>query len=147
MLSPQEALMIQAAYDEQDRLQAKNTAGLLGAAGGGLMGAAAGSVPHTIGTALNTLKDSAAASKGMTRGIGQTARSAIRPGFRAAGGLTGAILGGALGAGMAGIMKSESPAARLMGKLQSGGDMDEYDRMQLANELASIYNNPSKLGM
>ena len=71
----------------------------------------------------------------------------MRPGVRAAGGLTGAILGGALGAGMASIMKSQSPAARLMGKLQAGGDIDEYDRQQLANELASIYNNPSKLGM
>jgi hypothetical protein len=147
MLSAQEALMMQAAYDEQDRLQAQNTAGLLGAAGGGLMGAAAGTVPHKIGTAVNSLKDAAAASKGMTRGMGQTVKSAMRPGFRAAGGLTGAILGGALGAGMASIMKSESPAARLMGKLQAGGDIDEYDRMQLANELASIYNNPSKLGM
>ena len=48
---------------------------------------------------------------------------------------------------MAGIMKAESPAARLMGKLQAGGDIDQYDRIQLENELASIYNNPSKLGM
>ena len=136
MLSAQEALMMQAAYDEQDRLQAQNTAGLLGAAGGGLIGAAAGTVPHKIGAAVNALKGTPAA--GMR---------SMRPGFRTAGGLTGAILGGALGAGMASIMKSESPAARLMGKLQAGGDIDEYDRMQLANELASIYNNPSKLGM
>ena len=136
MLSAQEALMMQAAYDEQDRIQAQNTAGLLGAAGGGLMGVAAGTVPHKIGTALNTLKKSPA-----------TGMRAAKPGFRAAGGLTGAILGGALGAGMAAIMKAESPSARLMGKLQAGGDIDEYDRMQIANELASIYNNPSKLGM
>ena len=136
MLSPQEALMMQAAYDEQDRLQAQNTSGLLGAAGGGLMGAAAGSIPHKIGSAVNALKGNPA-----------TGMRAMKPGFRAAGGLTGAILGGALGAGMASIMKSESPAARLMGKLQAGGDIDEYDRVQLANELASIYNNPSKLGM
>lgn len=128
MLSAQEALMLQAAYDEQDRIQAQNTAGLLGAAGGGLVGAAAGTVPHNIGKMLG-------------------AKPSMRPGFRAAGGLTGAILGGALGAGMSAIMKSESPAARLMGKLQAGGDIDEYDRVQLANELASIYNNPSKLGM
>ena len=128
MLSPQEALMMQAAYDEQDRLQAQNTAGLLGADGGGLMGVAAGNIPHNIGKLMG-------------------AKPSMRPGFRAAGGLTGAILGGALGAGMASIMKSESPAARLMGKLQAGGDIDEYDRVQLANELASIYNNPSKLGM
>ncbi len=136
MLSAQEALMMQAAYDEQDRIQAQNTAGLLGAAGGGLMGVAAGTVPHKIGAAVNALKGSPA-----------TGMRSMRPGFRAAGGLTGAILGGALGAGMAGIMKSESPAARLMGKLQAGGDIDEYDRMQIANELASIYNNPSRLGM
>ena len=136
MLSAQEALMLQAAYDEQDRIQQQNTAGLLGAAGGGLMGAAAGTVPHKIGSAVNALKGNPA-----------TGMRSMKPGFRAAGGLTGAILGGALGAGMSAIMKSESPAARLMGKLQAGGDIDEYDRVQLANELASIYNNPSKLGM
>ena len=125
MLSAQEALMMQAAYDEQDRLQAQNTAGLLGATGGGLMGIAGGALPHAV--------------------LGK--KGGIRPGFRAAGGLAGAIVGGALGAGMASIMKSESPSARLMGKLQAGGDIDDYDRMQIANELASIYNNPSKLGM
>ena len=136
MLSAQEALMLKAAYDEQDRIQQQNTAGLLGAAGGGLMGVAAGTVPHKIGSAVNALKGNPA-----------TGMRSMKPGFRAAGGLTGAILGGALGAGMSAIMKSESPAARLMGKLQAGGDIDEYDRIQLANELASIYNNPSKLGM
>jgi hypothetical protein len=76
MLSPQEALMMQAAYDEQDRLQAQNTAGLLGAAGGGLMGAAAGSIPHKIGSAVNALK-----------GTPATGMRAMKPGFRAAGGL------------------------------------------------------------
>ena len=136
MLSPQEALMMQAAYDEQDRLQAQNTAGLLGAAGGGLMGAAVGNVPHKIGTALNSLKGNPA--QGMR---------AMKPGFRAAGGLFGALAGGLLGGGVAAAVKSESPAARLIGKLQAGGDIDEYDRIQLENELASIYNNPSKLGM
>ena len=100
------------------------------------MGAAAGSIPHKIGEAINGLK-----------GVEPSVGRALKPGFRAAGGLTGAILGGALGAGVAAVMKQESPAARLMGKLQAGGDMDEYDRQQLANELASIYNNPSKLGM
>jgi hypothetical protein len=136
MLSAQEALMLQAAYDEQERIQTQNTAGLLGAAGGGLMGVAAGTVPHKIGTAINSLKGSPA-----------TGMRSMRPGFRAAGGLAGLMVGGALGAGVAGIIKSESPSARLMGKLQAGGDIDEYDRVQIANELASIYNNPSKLGM
>ena len=127
---------MQAAYDEQDRIQQQNTAGMLGVAGGGLMGIAAGSIPHNIGNAVNALK-----------GTKPTAMRSMKPGFRAAGGLAGAMVGGLLGAGVAGIMKSESPAARIMGKMQAGGDMDEYDRIQLENELASIYNNPSKLGM
>jgi hypothetical protein len=133
MLSPQEALLLKAAYDEQDRIQQQNTAGLLGAVGGSALGVAGGQIPHALSNLMG--------------GKAKTSAGRMRPGFRAAGGLTGAILGGALGAGVAGIMKSESPAARLMGKLQAGGDIDEYDRMQLANELASIYNNPSKLGM
>jgi len=133
MLSPQEALMLQAAYDEQDRVQQQNTAGLLGTVGGSAIGIAGGQIPHALGELMSRGKKSPAAR--------------MKPGFRAAGGLTGAILGGALGAGVAGIMKSESPSARLMGKLQAGGDIDEYDRIQLENELASIYNNPSKLGM
>jgi hypothetical protein len=133
MLSPQEALMMKAAYDEQERLQQQNTAGLLGAAGGGLMGAAAGTIPHSIGNAVNALK-----------GTQKTPMRSIRPGFRAAGGLTGAILGGALGAGVASIMKSESPAARGMAQLQAGGDIDQYTLKQIEDELATVYNNPSQ---
>jgi len=144
MLSPQEALMMKAAYDEQERIQQQNTAGLLGAAGGGLMGAAAGSIPHSIGNAVNALKDSAAASKGMTRGAGQQFKSAMRPGFRAAGGLTGLILGGALGAGVSSLMKSESPAARGMAQMQAGGDITEYELKQIEDELAAVYSNPSQ---
>ena len=133
MLSPQEALMMKAAYDEQERLQQQNTAGLLGAAGGGLMGAAAGTIPHSIGNAVNALK-----------GTQKTPMRSIRPGFRAAGGLTGAILGGALGAGVESIMKSESPADRGMAQLQAGGDIDQYTLKQIEDELATVYNNPSQ---
>ena len=133
MLSPQEALMMKAAYDEQERIQQQNTAGLLGAAGGGLMGAAAGSIPHKIGTAINGLKGNPAS--GMR---------AVKPGFRAAGGLTGLILGGGLGAGVASLMKSESPAARGMAQMQAGGDIDQYTLKQIEDELATVYNNPSQ---
>ena len=133
MLSPEEALMMKAAYDEQERLQQQNTDGLLGAAGGGLMGAAAGTIPHSIGNAVNALK-----------GTQKTPMRSIRPGFRTAGGLTGAILGGALGAGVASIMKSESPAARGMAQLQAGGDIDQYTLKQIEDELATVYNNPSQ---
>ena len=125
MLTPQEALMMQAAYDEQDRMQAQNAAGLLGATGGALMGTAGGAVPHAL--------------------FGK--KGGLKPGFRMAGGLTGAILGGALGAGTAALMKQESSAARLLGKIQAqGGELDELDKMALSNELTNIYNNPSKMG-
>ena len=40
MLTVQEALMMKAAYDEEERLQAQNTAGMLGAIGGSAMGIA-----------------------------------------------------------------------------------------------------------
>ena len=125
--------MMKAAYDEQERIQQQNTAGLLGAAGGGLMGAAAGSIPHKIGTAINELKGNPAS--GMR---------AVKPGFRAAGGLTGLILGGGLGAGVASLMKSESPAARGMAQMQAGGDIDQYTLKQIEDELATVYNNPSQ---
>ena len=133
MLTPEEALLMQAAYDEQDRLQAQNAAGLLGATGGALLGTAGGAVMHPVGRAIGRL-----------RGTNRP----MKPGARMAGGLTGAILGGALGAGTAAVMKQESPAARLLGKIQAqGGQLDELDKMALSNELTNIYNNPSKMGM
>ncbi len=122
--------MLKAAYDEQERLQAQNTAGLLGAIGGSAIGVAGGQIPHALGEL-------------MSRGTKSTAAK-MRPGFRAAGGLTGAILGGALGAGVASLMKSESPAARGMAQLQAGADIDEYTLKQIENELATVYSNPSK---
>ena len=130
MLTPEEALLMKAAYDEQDRMQQQNAAGLLGAGGGAAMGALGGTVPHTLSNLL----------KPEPKGFGK-----IRPGFRAAGGLTGAILGGALGAGVAAVMKQQSPSARLLGKMQSGQELDAIDKQAVAEELASIYNNPSQL--
>ena len=108
MLTPEEALLLKAAYDEQDRQQAMNAAGLLGAAGGALMGA--------------NIK-----------------------GRRLAGGLTGLILGGGLGAGVASVMKGESPSARLLGKMQSGQELSNLERRAVAQELAEIYKNPKVL--
>ena len=55
------------------------------------------------------------------------------------------ILGGALGAGVASLMKSESPAARGMAQLQAGGDIDQSTTLkQIEDELATVYNNPSQ---
>ena len=130
MLTPEEALLMKAAYDERDRLQQQNAAGLLGAGGGAAIGALGGTVPHALGNLF----------KGKPEGMAK-----LRPGFRAAGGLTGAILGGALGAGVAAVMKQESPAARLLGKMQSGQELDQVDKQAVAQELAKIYSNPQVL--
>ena len=121
---------MKAAYDERDRIQQQNAAGLLGAGGGAAIGALGGAVPHALSSLF----------KGAPQGMAK-----LRPGFRAAGGLTGAILGGALGAGTAAVMKQESPAARLLGKLQSGQELDATDKQAVAQELASIYSNPQVL--
>ena len=131
MLTPEEALLMKAAYDEQDRQQAMNAAGLLGAAGGAAMGAAGGAPLHALGKALG----------GQKPGI----RGRLKPGPRLAGGLTGMILGGGLGAGVAAMMKQESPAARLLGKMQSGQELDVVEREAIAQELAEIYRNPQVL--
>ena len=135
MLTPAEALLFQAVKDEQAREEATQIGGALGAVGGALGGAAIGSIPNSIGNAINNLK-----------GVQQKsiARS-LKPGYRMAGGLTGMILAGGLGAGTAALMKKESPAAQLLGKIQAqGGEMDNLDQDQLERLLGDVYNTPSQ---
>ena len=132
MLTPQEALLFQAVKDEQERQEAANLALTLGAVGGAGIGVAGGQLPHMVGRGINKVRGHKP--------------NPIKPGPRMAGGLTGAILGGALGAGTAAIMKQESEAARLLGKLQAqGGKMSSNDQAILANLLGDIYQNPSQL--
>ena len=69
----------------------------------------------------------------------------MKPGARMAGGLTGAILGGALGAGARQAMVSESPAARMLAKVQTQGELSYADQQALENILADTYSNT--LGM
>ena len=135
MLTPQEALLFQAVRDEEAAQMQAQAAGMGGAAVGGLLGATAGTVPHNLGRALNGL-----------RGVQRTPMRALKPGWRMAGGLTGMILGGGLGAGMAAIMKQESQAAQLLGKVQAqGGQLDMIDEQNLAQLLGDIYQKPSQL--
>ena len=136
MLTPQEALLFQAVKDEEAAQMAQNAALGLGGLGGAALGTAAGTVPHTIGNAINKL-----------RGVSQKSIGrSLRPGYRMAGGLTGLILGGGLGAGMAALMKKESPSARLLGKIQAqGGELDAEDERILGDLLGAIYNKPSQL--
>ena len=130
MLSPQEALLLQAARDEQARQESLQAAGLAGALGGATIGAAAGQVPHMV------LKN--------TAGRLLNRNSIGRPGARMAGGLVGMILGGGLGAGMSAMMQRGSNAGNLLGKIQAqGGELSELDEMRYAQELGRIYQNPS----
>ena len=135
MLSPEELLLFKAVKDEQERQDAMEQAGMIGGIGGATLGALGGVVPHKLGNALNKLKGT------QTKTI---ARS-LKPGFRMAGGLTGLILGGGLGAGMAALMKKDSDAGQLLGKIQAqGGQLDEMDQMQLSKLLGEMYNSPSQ---
>ena len=135
MLSPEELLLFKAVKDEQERQDAMEQAGMVGGVGGAALGALGGTVPHKLGNALNRLKGT------QTKTI---ARS-LKPGFRMAGGLTGLILGGGLGAGMSALMKKDSDAGQLLGKIQAqGGQLDEMDQMQLSKLLGEMYNSPSQ---
>ena len=144
MLSVQEALLMKAVQDEIEAEEAMQLGGAVGGVGGALMGAAGGSIPLAMGNALNNLKDKAAASRGLTP-VRKT-MTRLRPGPRMAGGLTGLILGGGLGAGMAAIMKKESEAGRILGKIQAqGGKLDANDELKLSSILGDLYQNPSQL--
>ena len=135
MLSPEELLLFKAVKDEQERQDAMDQAGMLGGIGGTALGALGGTVPHKLGNALNRLKGTKP----------KTIARSLKPGFRMAGGLTGLILGGGLGAGMAAMMKKDSDAGQLLGKIQAqGGEMDEIDQMQLSRLLGDMYNSPSQ---
>ena len=137
MLTPQEALMFQAVKDEQARQQQADIAAGTGATLGALLGVGAGVVPQALSDALGSLR---------RQGKPKPAMNRLKPGFRMAGGLTGMILGGGLGAGTAALMKQESPAAQLLGKIQAnGGQLEELDKIQLSRMLGQIYNEPSQL--
>ena len=136
MLSPEELLLFQAVKDEQDRQDAMNQGGTVGAIGGAALGALGGTVPHSLGNAINKLKGTQP----------RTIARSLKPGFRMAGGLTGMILGGGLGAGMAAMMKKDSDAGALLGKIQAqGGQLDELDELELSRMLGDMYNSPSQL--
>jgi len=118
MLNPQEALLVQAIKDEEQRQLALQAGSLLGATAGVVSGMSP-SVPY--GTKLN-------------------------PRRKFTGGLTGLILGGGAGAGLATMMKKDSEAAQLLAKIQGqGGQLSEMDESLLVELLGQIYQNPSQM--
>ena len=131
MLSNEELLFLKAVEDEEQRQQSLGASAALGAGIGGLAGGAAGNAVHQIGRGVNALR--------------KHEPNLRKPGMRMGGGLAGMILGGGLGAGVSALMQQESPAARLMAKMQTG-NMDEFSTKELENMLAATYNKPSQLG-
>ena len=135
MLSPEVLLPFKAVHDEKERQDAIEQAQTLGSIGGSVLGTVGGVIPHELGNAINKLKGTKP----------KTIARSLKPGFRMAGGLTGLILGGGLGAGMSAMMKKDSDAGQLLGKIQAqGGEMDEMDQMQLSRLFGEMYNNPSQ---
>ena len=125
-----EDLLLLRLQQENENKPSSAEALLTGGALGGVAGAAAGSVPNAIGRGLNSL----------------TGRKAnpIKPGFRMAGGLVGAVLGGALGAGLRKEMIDNSPTAALLAKAKAEGGLNEVDTYLLRDILADTY---SQMGL
>ena len=137
-VSIEDILLARAAADEANRPtteQAVIAGDLLGSAGGVGIGQGA----HTAGELVGSAK------RFVTRAGDKPIMSRVRPGYRMAGGLVGAILGGGLGAGTRELMIQESPAARLLARAQVNGEMTAADEKMLEDILADTYSNT--LGM
>ena len=125
-VSIEDILLARAQQDEASRPSAGQAAGV-GAAGGALLGMMAGQPVHNAGVLLNKMSGRKA--------------NPVKPGMRMAGGLVGAVLGGALGAGAQQMMIKESPAARMLAKVQTTGELSYADQQALENILADTYSN------
>ena len=124
---------------QQDAANNNNAVGLL--AGG------------TLGTALGALGGKPRHSEGQTRLLNRLTRDLggpqqlnpglhkLRPGSRMAGGLVGLIVGGGLGAGVQQMAFSQSPAARMLAKLQTGGELNPLEVQELEEVLTGTYNS------
>ena len=130
--SLEDILMAKAMADAEKQIDPSVAMGG-GAAVGATLGALGGQIPHRIGTIFDGNKP-----LNTTADIGR----ALRPGFRMAGGLVGAILGGGLGMGARQMMVQDSPAAAILAKMQAQGTLNPMDRGQLESVLKDIYNNP-----
>ena len=56
MLSLEEALLLKAAQEETERLEAQQTGQIVGGLGGAALGATAGNVQHQIGRGINHMR-------------------------------------------------------------------------------------------
>jgi len=125
-VSLEDILIARAQQDGQGQMDTGTAAGI-GATAGSLLGMMAGQPVHNAGVLINKLNG--------------RQPNRVKPGVRMAGGLVGAVLGGALGAGAREAMMSESPAARMLAKIQTQGELSYADQQQLENILAETYSN------
>ena len=126
-----EDILLARAQQDASSQSGPGTAASLGATGGALLGMLAGQPVHNAGVLINKMKG--------------RQPNPVKPGVRMAGGLVGAVLGGALGAGAQQMMIKESPAARMLAKVQTQGELSYADQQALENILADTYSNT--LGM
>ncbi len=122
-VSIEDILMARAQQEEEQRMDPA-TSMILGAGLGGTAGVTVGG----MGRRLN--------ADGSIQG---------KTGRRMAGGLVGLILGGGLGPVARESMVSESPAGRMLAKLQTQGTLSHKDASALQDILADTYSNT--LGM
>ena len=130
-VSIEDILLARARQDEGNQMST-GTGALIGAG----LGATAG---ITMGDLAERLRPQTQLSTMPTAGY------RLKPGHRMAGGLVGMILGGALGSGAAQAMRQNSPAAELLAKLQTNGELTVADQTALQSVLADTYSNT--LGM
>ena len=144
MLTVEEALLFQAVRDEQARQEALEQAAIVGAIGGAGAGTTMGEIEHALGNLMKSGNAKTSPMSGVPNRIPYGTR--LKPGPRMAGGLTGLILGGGLGAGAAALMKRESEAGELLGKIQAQrGELSESDERRLGELLGQIYQTPSQI--
>jgi outer membrane lipoprotein SlyB len=125
---------------QQDAANNNNTTGsLVGGTLGTALGALAGKSRHTAGQEqlLQRIADRTQIPNAAT----PNALNKYRPGARMAGGLVGLMIGGALGAGVQQMAFSESPAARMLAKIQSGSELNPLEIQELEDVLTGTYNS------
>ena len=125
--SPEEVLLYRI-QQQNEGLVSPEAVGTMGAAGGAVAGAMLGSVPHQVGRGLNAVTG--------------RKQNMLKPGYRMAGGLIGAIMGGGLGMGVRQSVIQNSPEARLLAEMQmNGGQVNPENMVALKALLEDTYRN------
>ena len=122
-VSIEDILLMRSQQESQDD---SNLSAIIGAGVGGTAGISLGQLSRRLNPTQQMIMPSSALGR-------------VKPGVRMAGGLVGAVLGGALGAGAREAMIAESPAARMLAKIQTEGTLSYADQQQLQDILTDAY--------